>query len=222
MQLKDVVNELSLSEMQITRLANDKKIVRYHKNHSKMWEYDDESVFVYKHYLEEKQRLAQRYNTQKTVIKRNKSIAKFHRENITNAVTKAFDDVYSNIEDHITKIDQIVDLTINKLLRQNKMQFDITEIQSAVEQSLVDVEEFKVAEAYTAYRLQHDINRKKQTSVDYQINKLLKKDDDVVNENANKDADVYATKRDLTAGAVSKAIGLKILPKKLPMLISKV
>ncbi|KZU98254.1 hypothetical protein Lp19_0354 [Lactiplantibacillus plantarum] len=25
MQLKDVVNELSLSEMQITRLANDKK-----------------------------------------------------------------------------------------------------------------------------------------------------------------------------------------------------
>lgn len=215
MQLKDVVNELSLSEMQITRLANDKKIVRYHKNHSKMWEYDDESVFVYKHYLEEKQRLAQRYNTQKTVIKRNKSIAKFHRENITNAVTKAFDDVYSNIEDHITKIDQIVDLTINKLLRQNKMQFDITEIQSAVEQSLVDVEEFKVAEAYTAYRLQHDINRKNQTSVDYQINKLLKKDDDVVNENANKDADVYATKRDLTAGAVSKAIGLKILPKKI-------
>ncbi|MCE2138723.1 anaerobic ribonucleoside-triphosphate reductase, partial [Streptococcus thermophilus] len=55
----------------------------------------------------------------------------------------------------------------------------------------------------------------KQTSVDYQINKLLKKDDDVVNENANKDADVYATKRDLTAGAVSKAIGLKILPKKI-------
>lgn len=215
MKLNDVVNELSLSEMQITRLANDKKIVRYHKTHSKMWEYDDESVFAYKHYLKEKQRLEQRYNTKKTVIKRDKSVAKFHRENITNAVTKAFAEVYTNIEDHVTTINQIVDLAINKLLRQNKMQFDITEIQSAVEQSLVDIEEFKVAEAYTAYRLQHDIDRKKQTSVDYQINKLLKKDDDVVNENANKDADVYATKRDLTAGAVSKAIGLKLLPKKI-------
>ena len=34
----------------------------------------------------------------------------------------------------------------------------------------------------------------------------------VVNENANKDADVFNTQRDLTAGMVGKAIGLRMLP----------
>ncbi|WP_233201796.1 anaerobic ribonucleoside-triphosphate reductase [Cryobacterium sp. Y11] len=44
------------------------------------------------------------------------------------------------------------------------------------------------------------------------IGKLISKDESVVNENANKDSDVFNTQRDLTAGAVGKAIGLKMLP----------
>ncbi|MCC9750997.1 anaerobic ribonucleoside-triphosphate reductase, partial [Streptococcus agalactiae] len=38
------------------------------------------------------------------------------------------------------------------------------------------------------------------------------KDQTVVNENANKDSDVFNTQRDLTAGIVGKSIGLKMLP----------
>ena len=34
-----------------------------------------------------------------------------------------------------------------------------------------------------------------------------------MNENANKDSDVFNTQRDLTAGIVGKSIGLKMLPK---------
>ena len=46
-----------------------------------------------------------------------------------------------------------------------------------------------------------------------QTGKLLNKDQAVVNENANKDSDVFNTQRDLTAGIVGKSIGLKMLPK---------
>jgi ribonucleoside-triphosphate reductase len=40
----------------------------------------------------------------------------------------------------------------------------------------------------------------------------VNRDESVVNENANKDSRVFSTQRDLTAGAVAKAIGLKMLP----------
>ncbi len=45
------------------------------------------------------------------------------------------------------------------------------------------------------------------------LTKLLNKDQTVVNENANKDSDVFNTQRDLTAGIVGKSIGLKMLPR---------
>lgn len=40
----------------------------------------------------------------------------------------------------------------------------------------------------------------------------MNKDQSVVNENANKDSNVFNTQRDLTAGIVGKSIGLKMLP----------
>ncbi|HHJ8164796.1 TPA: anaerobic ribonucleoside-triphosphate reductase, partial [Streptococcus pyogenes] len=46
----------------------------------------------------------------------------------------------------------------------------------------------------------------------FSIDKLINKDQTVVNENANKDSDVFNTQRDLTAGIVGKSIGLKMLP----------
>lgn len=162
MNLRKVIHELQLSATQITRLAEDNKIVRYHKKDrdTKSWEYDDESVYAYKQYLKEKAALDQRYNNIKTVIKRDRSVATFDTNKIKNAVEKAFADVYQSPADYSLIVDKVVDLAVNKLLRQNRNQFDITEIQTAVEQSLVDAEQFDVAKAYTEYRLNHDIARK--------------------------------------------------------------
>ncbi|MCI2017131.1 MAG: anaerobic ribonucleoside-triphosphate reductase, partial [Lactobacillus sp.] len=67
-------------------------------------------------------------------------------------------------------------------------------------------------EAYTKYRVQRDIERSKKADVNYNVQKLLDRDSTVVHENANKDSRVFSTQRDLTAGAVAKAIGLKMLP----------
>lgn len=54
------------------------------------------------------------------------------------------------------------------------------------------------------------------------VSRVKDKDASVVNENANKDSERFNVERDLTAGSVAKTFGLKILPKKLQMHISKV
>ncbi|HHJ7484033.1 TPA: anaerobic ribonucleoside-triphosphate reductase, partial [Streptococcus pyogenes] len=65
---------------------------------------------------------------------------------------------------------------------------------------------------YINYRTQRDFARSQATDINFSIDKLINKDQTVVNENANKDSDVFNTQRDLTAGIVGKSIGLKMLP----------
>lgn len=89
---------------------------------------------------------------------------------------------------------------------------EIAEIQTVVEQTLIAAEKYDWAEAYTQYRLKRDLARKQKQDVNYNVARLVNRDKSVVNENANKDSRVFSTQRDLTAGAVAKAIGLKMLP----------
>ena len=89
----------------------------------------------------------------------------------------------------------------------------IYEIQNIVEHELLESKEYALAEEYITYRTQRDFERSKATDINFSIHKLLNKDQAVVNENANKDSDVFNTQRDLTAGIVGKSIGLQMLPK---------
>ena len=89
----------------------------------------------------------------------------------------------------------------------------IYEIQNIVEHELLEAKEYALAEEYITYRTQRDFERSKATDINFSIHKLLDKDQAVVNENANKDSDVFNTQRDLTAGIVGKSIGLQMLPK---------
>ena len=89
----------------------------------------------------------------------------------------------------------------------------IYEIQNIVEHELLEAKEYALAEEYITYRTKRDFERSKATDINFSIHKLLNKDQAVVNENANKDSDVFNTQRDLTAGIVGKSIGLQMLPK---------
>lgn len=89
----------------------------------------------------------------------------------------------------------------------------IYEIQNIVEHELLEAKEYALAEEYIIYRTQRDFERSKATDINFSIHKILNKDQAVVNENANKDSDVFNTQRDLTAGIVGKSIGLQMLPK---------
>lgn len=88
----------------------------------------------------------------------------------------------------------------------------IYEIQSVVEHVLLESHEYDVAQAYIDYRVQRDLARSKATDINHSIVRLIDKDSTVVNENANKDSEVFNTQRDLTAGTAAKAIGLRMLP----------
>ena len=58
-----------------------------------------------------------------------------------------------------------------------------------------------MARAYTNYRLDKDIQRAKATDVNEAVSRFINQDPTLIHENANKDANVYATQRDLLAGA---------------------
>ncbi|HEL1048771.1 TPA: anaerobic ribonucleoside-triphosphate reductase, partial [Streptococcus equi subsp. zooepidemicus] len=88
----------------------------------------------------------------------------------------------------------------------------IYEIQNIVEHELLAANEYAIAKEYINYRTQRDFARSQATDINFSIDKLIHKDQTVVNENANKDSDVFNTQRDLTAGIVGKSIGLKMLP----------
>lgn len=148
------------------------------------------------------------------VVKRDGRLVKFNNNKIHKALKNTAKQVYGSltplVKQDIENVVFCIDKEIDSRFREN---IKIYEIQSIVEHELIEHDDVKLAEAYTQYRLEHDIRRQQQTSVEYNINRLFSKEDDVVNENANKNSDLYSTHRDLTAGAVDKAIGLQKLPR---------
>ena len=64
-------------------------------------------------------------------------------------------------------------------------------------------------ESYHLIGTQRDFERSKATDINFSIHKLLNKDQAVVNENANKDSNVFNTQRDLTAGIVGNPSDFK-------------
>lgn len=75
---------------------------------------------------------------------------------------------------------------------------------TAEQENLLKEELATWLEEEKAYQKAIDLNQS--------LTQLLAKDKAVVNENANKDSNVFNTQRDLTAGTVSKSLGLSMLP----------
>lgn len=109
-------------------------------------------------------------------------------------------------------LSELTDRVVSEIFTRFSENVKIYEIQSIVEQELLESGETQLAEEYISYRANRDLARTKATDINFTIEKLINRDQTVVNENANKDSNVFNTQRDLTAGAVSKAIGLKLLP----------
>ncbi len=145
-----------------------------------------------------------------SVIKRDGRSVKFDSSKIFEALQKAGDEIVPPASEN--RIAEICDRVVREIFTRFTDNVKIYEIQSIVEHLLMELGETKWAEVYTTYRTQRDLERSKATDINFTIEKLINKDQTVVNENANKDSDVFNTQRDLTAGAVSKAIGLKMLP----------
>ncbi|OZG50708.1 anaerobic ribonucleoside triphosphate reductase [Bombiscardovia coagulans] len=148
------------------------------------------------------------------VEKRDGRIVDFDPVNIMNAVESAFHDDDRDIDPKLKQHIRAMALSVESEIRNRYTNpVRIEDIQTLVEHALVNAHYYDVARAYTAYRLNRDIRRAKATDVNEAVHRLTSNDESLVRENANKDANVYATQRDLLAGAVSKASALKMLPK---------
>lgn len=151
---------------------------------------------------------------QLNVIKRDGREVAFNPEKIRNAICRAFEDVEGEL-DNVQKeqINQLTYAVVEEIARRFATDVHIYEIQSVVEHLLVEAGYDVVAKAYTDYRLARDIERAKATDIQHRIEELQAQEQTIINENANKDSRVFNTQRDLTAGAVAKSIGLKMLPE---------
>ena len=145
------------------------------------------------------------------VIKRDGRVVKFNKKKIYNAIEKAVDSVYNN--NNIVDIKKITKQVSNEIANRFKEDIKIYEIQNIIEHTLLSFGEEAVYKEYVNYRVEKNIEREKASDINKAIEKLVNKDENIVNENANKDSLIFNTQRDLTSGTVAKAIGLKMLPK---------
>lgn len=147
------------------------------------------------------------------VEKRDGRVVDFDPINIISAVKSAFADLDKQVG---PEEEQLIRDLSNQVEAEIKERYNgpakIEDIQNLVEHGLIEDHLYAVARNYTNYRMNKDIERAKATDINEAVNRLVNRDETLVRENANKDSNVYATQRDLLAGAVSKASAFSMLP----------
>ncbi|GAB2322976.1 anaerobic ribonucleoside-triphosphate reductase [Alkalibacterium sp. m-11] len=146
----------------------------------------------------------------KDVQKRDGRMQKYSRKKITEALFQAVEqlDLNYSIDDLKAIAYEVEELILYK----NLTQLNTKEIDFMVLDILKSYEYDDLAEGYIQRREEKEKERETRRDVNAMIKSLLQKEKSIVNENANKDSKVFNTQRDLTAGIVGKALGLKMLP----------
>lgn len=107
---------------------------------------------------------------------------------------------------------------VDEILTQLPFFDDSSVSRQAVNETILAVlkerHDLKLVKAVDDLLMAKQVDASQATDISFMIQRLLDKDASIVNENANKDSQVFNTQRDLTAGTVAKAIGLKMLPPK--------
>ncbi|HAS63444.1 MAG TPA: anaerobic ribonucleoside-triphosphate reductase, partial [Vibrio sp.] len=134
------------------------------------------------------------------VIKRDGSRAPFSRDRIQAAVESAAEHVNNEIAIYALNVALAVELQLK-----DHDEVHINEIQTLVENELMQGPYKSLARSYIEYRHDRDIAREKQSALTREIEGLIEESNvDLINENANKDGKVIPTQRDLLAGIVAK------------------
>ncbi len=144
------------------------------------------------------------------VIKRDGSKAPFNRDRIQAAVESAAEHADQDIAIYALNVALAVELKLR-----DYDEVHITEIQTLVENELMQGPYKALARSYIEYRHDRDVAREKQSKLTKEIEGLIQESNaDLLNENANKDGKVIPTQRDLLAGIVAKHYAkTRILPR---------
>ncbi|TXZ74549.1 anaerobic ribonucleoside-triphosphate reductase [Vibrio mimicus] len=144
------------------------------------------------------------------VIKRDGSKAPFNRDRIQAAVESAANHADQEIAIYALNVALAVELKLK-----GYEEVHIAEIQTLVENELMQGPYKALARSYIEYRHDRDVAREKQSKLTQEIEGLIQESNaDLLNENANKDGKVIPTQRDLLAGIVAKHYAkTRILPR---------
>lgn len=138
------------------------------------------------------------------VVKRNNTTQKYDKNKIRNAISKAYAEIYGDIEQYSNDIDELVYVIDKKIIDH----MNVEEIQDIVEDILL-YKNTVVGKAYTKYRYKRQIVR---NTTDNAVMELLDGKSEYWNtENSNKDARTVTTQRDYIAGITSKDITKRFL-----------
>ena len=116
---------------------------------------------------------------------------------------------------HALDLDDVKNIILAKIADHLKPQDIVTaeEVASAFHDSLNELGYLDQAKKYVQYRQNDEKEWAKQTDTKNRLERLVSRDPTIVNENANKDSEVFSTQRDLTAGTVGKTVGLTMMPE---------
>lgn len=141
------------------------------------------------------------------VTKRDGRIKDFDRNKIINAIVSAMKQSEKGVDISLASKIAGQILNINRDLT-------IEEIQDLVEHKLMCSHRKDVAKQYIGYRRLRTEHRGKLEGLDPKINELVELNNDLANENANKDSNLFNVQRDLLAGITAKDYALRnLLPK---------
>ncbi|GAD89376.1 hypothetical protein VHA01S_019_00530 [Vibrio halioticoli NBRC 102217] len=134
------------------------------------------------------------------VLKRDGSLAPFAKDRIVEAIKSAGSDVDQCLSDYAEDVAKQVE---GQLAGSHEV--DIQQIQTLVENELMQGPYKGLARSYIEYRHDRDKAREKKSVLNQEIQGLIEQSNaDLLNENANKDGKVIPTQRDLLAGIVAK------------------
>lgn len=144
------------------------------------------------------------------IVKRDGRIVDFDKQKIVNAISLAMRrtekgediELANKIADSISKVE--------------KYKMHIESIQDMVENKLMTSARKDVAQEYIRYRHMRNEYRNQVNVLDKKIDELIHMNQTITTENANKDANVWSTKRDLLAGIAARDYGMRyLLPKEI-------
>ena len=149
------------------------------------------------------------------VIKRDGSKVLFQQDRIVSAVLSAAEHPETGLTDYTHQLASCVEQLIMDRYHDYPDGIHIQDIQTMVENILMQGEYKGLARHYIEYRHDRDIAREKTSSLNKEIEGLIEQNNtDLLNENANKDGKVIPTQRDLLAGIVAKHYAKQhILPR---------
>ncbi|MBA1434016.1 anaerobic ribonucleoside-triphosphate reductase [Bombilactobacillus bombi] len=122
----------------------------------------------------------------------------------------------SLVVDFLTKdinLRQSIKNAIFSKLNSTNMTLTSSKIREIFRQVLKELHQTDLLVEYDTYRQQDEQKWHQAIDPKYKLKQLFQHSETVVHENANKDSNVFSTRRDLTAGMVGKSMGLTMMPQ---------